>query len=127
MSVYIVSPFVPALPLGSVAAITACWLAIVAISVFVYLPRLHTRALVYTAAVSAGIATSVAQLPMGGDISRLLPALGLLSIAPTLIAIRAGFAIAPRVVASWILAVALLAAILPFAVSHPGYVADHRE
>ena len=127
VSIYIASAFVPTWRVGSVVVITACWVTIAAISVFVYLPRLQTHALVYTASAVAGLAAGIAQMPNGGGLGHVLPALGMLSIAPTLIAIRAGLAIAPRVVTSWILAVSLLAAILPFAVSHPGYVADHRE
>ena len=127
LAVSVAGAFVPSLRVAPAIAITGCWITVAAISVFIYLPRLQTRALVCALSALAALVSQLAQAPGGSGFTHALPMLGLLSIAPTLFAIRTGFAIAPRVITSWILAVSLLAAILPFAVPHPGYVADHRE
>lgn len=56
--------------------------------------------------------------------AQVLPAL--LAAVPAAWSIARGWALVPRVVTSWLLAVALLMGAIPYLVDHPGYVADHR-
>lgn len=107
-------------------AVLSCWVMIATISIFVYWPRYALVAVVAAVSIVAGIVVGVA-LPATGYASNLAQSsLSLLIIAPASAATARGYSVALRVVMSWLLAVSLLAAILPFAVSHPGYVADHR-
>ncbi len=115
-----------ALPLSADAGIFACCSATALLSFAVYWPRLlPQRAVVVVAlagAVVAGLGLGVAPNP-----ARSYPALfGLMTAVPALIAERYNFGIAARVVASWLIAVAVLAAVLPYVIAHPGYVPDHR-
>ena len=55
------------------------------------------------------------------------PMLASLVVVPAMVAVERGYAIVPRVVASWLVAVAVLAALLPYVVAHPGYVPEHRS
>ena len=58
----------------------------------------------------------------------LLPVIAaLLLCLPAQFCVARGWAIAPRVVTSWLLAVALLVGAIPHLIVHPGYVPDHRE
>ncbi len=107
-------------------AIMACWAAVFMLAVGIFWRQPMTR--LATAALSA-IAGAVAgtAIAASAGASPLWPAaLAVIVIVPATIAVDRGYAIAPRVVMSWLVAVALLAALLPQVVSHPGYVADHR-
>lgn len=50
----------------------------------------------------------------------------LLAALPAAWCIARGWAIVPRVITSWLFAVALLMGAIPYLIDHPGYVADHR-
>ena len=97
------------------------WLMIAVLSVFVYWPRLQSPALTVTLAILAGMVGGVATAPRS-----FAPLLAISVVVPSTVAVVRGYAIAPRVVTAWLLAVTMLGAILPYVVAHPGYVADHR-
>jgi hypothetical protein len=107
------------------AAFLACWGSVIVIALFVYWPRqFHPGsavALGLVAGLAAGLVIAAEGTPI--DLLRALPAA--LLVIPAGIAVSRGYAVAPRVVASWLVAVALLAAIIPHVVVHPGYVPDH--
>ena len=97
------------------------WLMIAVFSVFVYWPRRLSFALTATLAILAGMVGGVAIAPQS-----FAPLLAISVVVPSTVAVVRGYAIAPRVVSAWLLAVTMLGAILPYVVAHPGYVADHR-
>ncbi len=95
-------------------------------SLAVYWPGRASRPVVLGLSALTGLVAGLtlataSSLPMG-----YLALLALSTVLPASLAAHNGLGVAPRVVASWLVAVALLAAVLPFATSHPGYVPDHR-
>lgn len=105
----------------------ACWATTVGITACIYLPRPVPASL---ALVLAGVAGAAAGLTVRTesstiDLARALP--GVLTVLPSALAVGFGYRVAPRVVGSWLIAVSLLAAIIPLATVHPGYVPDHME
>ena len=111
----------------STALVTICCLGTIVFVLFIYWPgRLsRTIALVFSAiaGVITGLGTGLMLLPQS-----LFPvmAAGAL-VLPSLLLVERGYAIAIRVVASWLVAIAVLAALLPYLVVHPGYVQEHRQ
>lgn len=106
-----------------------CWSSLIVTAVLVYFPQalqrwpglallLATNGGVWAALVVATQAPAMAALPILGTLALVIPA-GLF--------VSLGWALAVRVVTSWLLAVALLVGAIPYLVVHPGYVADHRE
>jgi hypothetical protein len=105
----------------------ACWLAIVACSASIHLPNARGARAAIVLAVAAGAT--------GGAVAGLAYARMTIAWLP-LIAIAASHAsrvvgrhvpIAPKVVSSWLIAVALLAATLQVLPVTPGYLPDHLE
>lgn len=107
------------------AAFLACWGSVIGIALLVYWPRQFYPGAAVALGVFAGLAAGLVIAAEGApiDLLRALPAT--LLVVPASIAVSRGYAVAPRVVASWLVAVALLAAIIPHVVAHPGYVPDH--
>jgi len=104
----------PALVIAGLVALAA---------VFVPLPHSWTEVLFAgCAGLWAGATIAVAGAPV--DLARALPVVLLVLPSRWLIGLRAGVAV--KVAASWLIAVAILAATLPI-VPTPGYVADHME
>lgn len=83
--------------------------------------RVLSLALALNAGAWTGAAIAVGGVP--GDLARALPAA--LVALPAAWAIDHGGALGVKIVASWLIAVAVLAATLPI-VQTPGYVEDHR-
>ena len=108
-------------------AFLACWGSAVAIAACVYLPWQIPNSLTLTLAATAGVCAGLVITTEGStaDLAEALPAV--LIVLPSALAVRMGHCVAPRVVASWLIAVSLLAAIIPLATVHPGYVPDHME
>jgi VanZ family protein len=108
------------------AAIMACWVAIAMLAIRTYWPgraaRLSTLAISAATGIASGIAIAASVAPS----ALWQPMLASLVVIPATVAVERGYAVAPRVVVSWLVAVAVLAALLPYVVTHPGYVADHR-
>lgn len=117
------------LPIGGwaiEAAFLGCWVSIILIATATYLPRELPAWLVLIAAGDAGIFAGAVIAGEGAraDLLRALPAA--LICLPTIWIAHQGWRIAIRVVSSWLIAIALLAALLPTAPT-PGYQPDHME
>ena len=108
------------------ALFSGCWVSIMLTAALVHLPRgVATRAalaIAVNAGIWAGATIAVAGAPV--DLARALPLVLLVLPSRWLIGRHAGVAV--KVAASWLIAVAILAATLPI-VPTPGYVADHME
>ena len=107
-------------------AIMACWGAVLVLAGLTYWPDPAAQLTNIAIAAIAGIVSGIAIVASATPSSFLQPVLASLLIIPATVAVKRGYAVAPRVVASWLVAVAVLAALLPYVVAHPGYVADHR-
>jgi hypothetical protein len=107
-------------------AIMACWCAVLVLAGLTYWPDPAAQLTNIAIAAIAGIVSGIAIVASATASSFLQPVLASLLIIPATVAVERGYVVAPRVVASWLVAVAVLAALLPYVVAHPGYVADHR-
>ena len=101
-----------------------CWFSVIvtALAVHIKAPAASSIALAANAGLWAGTVTAVAGTPH--DLVRALPTVLLAFPAAWLVANRAGIAI--KVLASWLVAIAILVAALPM-VPTPGYEQDHME
>ena len=110
------------------AAFMGCWISLGLAALAVYWPRplagrrWPTLALALNAGIWAGLVE--ASEGLATPLPRALPAL-LLGL-PAAWCIARGWTIVPRVVTSWFLAAAVLTAMIPLLIVHPGYVPDHR-
>jgi hypothetical protein len=107
-------------------AIMLCWGAVAVLAARTYWPKPSARRTNLAIAAIAGVISGIAIAASATPSSLWQPLLASLVIIPATVAVERGYAVAPRVVASWLVAVALLAALLPYVVAHPGYIADHR-
>ncbi len=102
----------------------ACWLSVIVTAAAVHLPRRVGFRLVLVLAINAGLwagaVVAVAGMPL--DLIRALP-VALLALPAAALA-RGRWGIAVKIVSSWLVAVAILAATLPI-VPTPGYAQDH--
>jgi hypothetical protein len=116
----------PAVP--TAIALNGCWVSLIAGALSVYWPRLAQRSktIPILFSTNAGIWSGLvlAADARGGALIAILASLFLL--LPARFCVRRGWTIAPRIVTSWLLAVALLAGSIPHLIDHPGYVPDHR-
>lgn len=120
----LVSSRVPAGPV-----VNACWFSGLVTGIVIYLPRLLAQRTTATAIV-CGIAALVAGLAIGknGPVAVLLHITAFVALVALAVSVVArGWGLALRVMTSWVLAVALLVGSMPYLVTHPGYVPDHRE
>jgi hypothetical protein len=104
-----------------------CWISVVVTALSVHLPKplplLAVLALAANAGLWSGAVISAAGAPL--DLLKALPFVLICLPASWLIARRLGIAV--KVVASWLIAVSVLAAALPTLTPTPGYVGDHME
>ena len=108
------------------AATIACWGVILIMAILTFWPR-QWPALVIIAVSGAAGFVSGAVIEAAATPLKLWPTMVVvLVVLPATLAVERGYNIVPRVVMSWLLAVAMLAALLPYVVSHPGYIPDHR-
>lgn len=108
-------------------AFFGCWASLVLIAAGIHLPRGVPASLAIGA---GGLAGSFAGLVIAAEGSRadLAVALPLAIVAlPARWIVERGWGIAVKVVSSWLIAVALLAALLPTTTATPGYVPDHMD
>lgn len=107
-------------------AFLGCWASVILLAAAVHLPRGVPLWLALAAAVDAGVWCGAVIAGEGArlDLLRALPAL--LIVLPAGWCVGRGWAIPVKVVASWLIAVALLAALLPTAAT-PGYAPDHMD
>ncbi|MEO6092056.1 MAG: hypothetical protein ABIT04_09635 [Novosphingobium sp.] len=109
-------------------AFAGCWASLVATAACVYWPRIARPermagpVLGANAGLWAGLV--VATEATGLTMLAVLPVMVLM--LPAAWCDRRGWGVAPRVVTSWLLAVALLVGAIPHLVIHPGYEPDHR-
>jgi hypothetical protein len=105
----------------------ACWISIVATSVCVYVSRGLSLCAALLLSLNAGIwAGAVIQLSgSSGDFAKALPCI-LILLPASWVARRYG-TIPAKVVSSWLIAVAVLAATLQLLPVTPGYLPDHLE
>ncbi len=113
-------------PLAPESGLLACWLGVCALAIATWLPTRWTPVVTLAAAAAAGMIAGVALAPVATYTALGSCMLAASLFVPARFAVERGFGIVPRVVASWLFAVAVLAALLPLVVPHPGYVADHR-
>ncbi len=108
------------------ALFVGCWLSVIGTAALVHLKRGLDIDIAMPLALNAGAwaGATIAVAGMGADLAKAMPALLLALPAQWLVAHRGGIAI--KVVASWLVAVAILAATLA-TVPTPGYVQDHME
>lgn len=116
------------LPVAWIEAVfLGCWASIVVTAASVHMPhgpsRLGAMILSFNAGVWLAATTSLAGRPR--DLLISVPC-ALLAFPASLVAARFG-TITLKVVSSWLIAVAMLCAALPFLPVTPGYVADHLE
>jgi hypothetical protein len=104
-----------------------CWLSVAASAATVHLiGRLRPR-WAYAASLNAGL-WSGGVIALGGsrlDLLKAMPCVLVLFPAALVIGLRATIAV--KVVASWLIAIAVLAATLQFLPVTPGYMPDHLD
>lgn len=109
------------------AAFFGVWVATAAAAAAAHLPKgppgIAAIALSAGAGLCAGAAIAAAGTPM--DLIAALPCA--LAFAPAAMCIGAGRSIAIRIAASWLIAIAVLAAALQLLPVTPGYLPDHLE
>ena len=107
---------------------TGCWASLALSALSVYWPRTAQNTawlcLAFAANAGAWAGLVVSTEASGSAVIRVLAVL-LLGI-PAAWCIDRGWTIAPRIVTSWLLAVAILVGAIPHLVVHPGYEPDHN-
>jgi hypothetical protein len=116
------------LPGGALEAVfAACWASVILTAVSVHAPSIRGKGLTLLLAVNAGIWTG-AVIGVAGAPADLLKALPWVLVAfPAARIATTRRAIALKVISSWLIAVAALAALLPFLPVTPGYLPDHLD
>ncbi len=115
------------LPPGSVELVfLGCWTSTALAAVLVHFPRRLRGPVPLLLGVNAGgwAGATVALAGTTLDVVKAAPWLALLLPGAWLVATRRGVAV--KVVSSWLIAIAVLAAVLPI-VPTPGYAPDHME
>jgi hypothetical protein len=114
-------------PRWTEAVFLGCWVSIAVAALAVYLPGGVSTRTAMLLAINTGVSAGaiVAAAGQRSDLALALPC-ALLAL-PAGWLVRSGRPIAAKVAASWLLAVAVLAAALPATVTTPGYEATHRE
>lgn len=115
-------------PVAQDVALAGCWVILAVAALCVFWPRYAQGRTLPVVILCAG-AGLWAGLVLGqpeADSHPAAVATVLLLMLPAAFCVRRGWAIAPRILTSWLLAVALLAGTIPYLVDHPGYVPDHR-
>lgn len=105
----------------------ACWASVIVTALAVHLRRTPPLAAVLAVSANAGLWAGAVIAAAGAplDLVKSLPFVLICLPASWLIARRLGIAV--KVVASWLIAVSVLAAALPTLTPTPGYVGDHME
>ncbi len=107
-------------------AFLGLWASVALTALGVHLPRGPSRALAIVAGANAGLWSGAVVAVSGkpADLLIALPCVAIAFVARPLIA--RGLGIGVKVVASWLIAVAILAALLPLTPT-PGYMPDHMD
>lgn len=115
-------------PVEEDIALIMCWVSLAIAAFCVFWPR-YAQQRIVPVLLFCAMAGSWAGLVLGrpdGVGQAAVVATTLLLTFPAAICVKRGWVIAPRILTSWLLAVALLAGTIPHLVDHPGYVPDHR-
>jgi hypothetical protein len=112
---------------GHAIAFAGCWASLVACAAALHAPRVRLARCALALSVNAGAWAGAALAVTHA--SRELPVAlsGALAVLPAAWLVGRRTAIVPKVVASWLVAVALLAATLQCLPVTPGYLPDHLE
>jgi hypothetical protein len=119
--------FVP-LPGGALEGVFAgCWASVILTAASVHAGSILGKGLALFLAVNAGIWTGavIGMAGAPGDLVKALP--WVLAAFPAARIATTRRAIALKIVSSWLIAVAALAALLPFLPATPGYLPDHLD
>jgi hypothetical protein len=114
--------------LPSGVAFTGCWVSLALAALSVYWPRIAqgTAWLCLVFAADAGLWAGLV-VSTEAPWSAMLQVLAVLLLGvPAAACIDRGWTIVPRIVTSWLLAVAILVGAIPHLVVHPGYEPDHN-
>jgi hypothetical protein len=103
-----------------------CWLSVIGSALLLVRPARWPAVLIFVIAANAGLWAGAVTSVAGGarDLAIALPFV--LLLLPGRLAVERGWGIAPKVLASWLTAVAILATMVSFTPT-PGYVPDHME
>ncbi|OBX19814.1 hypothetical protein A9995_04445 [Erythrobacter sp. QSSC1-22B] len=116
-------------PVPADIALAGCWISVAIASLGVFWPR-YPQLLVAGSLLFSAFAGLCAGLVLGqpdaGSHPLTVLAILPLVLAPAMLCIGRGWDIAPRILTSWLLSVAMLVGAIPYLVDHPGYVPDHR-
>ena len=104
----------------------ACWLSVIACALLLVRPEQWSASLIFVVAVNAGLWAGAVTSVAGGasDLAIALPCV--LLLLPGRLVVKRGWGIGPKVLASWLTAVAILATMVSLTPT-PGYVSDHME
>ncbi|CAN5444811.1 hypothetical protein BH10PSE5_BH10PSE5_12190 [soil metagenome] len=104
-----------------------CWISVVLSAAAVHLPRGLNQPTALLLALNAGVWAGTIIAVAGGplDLAKALP--WVLLALPGAWLVSRGWGLGIKVVSSWLIAVAILAATLPTTTPTPGYAADHME
>jgi hypothetical protein len=104
-----------------------CWASIAVTAAVVHIPRGPRTAGALALAFNAGLWASAVVALSGSRLDLVAAAPCALLVVPAswLVAWRASIAV--KVASSWLIAIAVLAAVLPFLPVTPGYMPDHLE
>lgn len=109
------------------AAFLGCWISTAATAAAVHLPRGPGLVGGILFSLNAGL-WAKAVVALSGTPLDLLAALAMVVlILPAAWLVARGASIAVKVASSWLIAIAILAAVLPFLPVTPGYLPDHLE
>ncbi|MGO4701424.1 hypothetical protein [Dyella sp. 2RAB6] len=116
------------LPRAAIDLVFLCgWLSVIACAATVHLRSGLPSPLALLLAIDAG-AWSGAMIAFEGRWLHLPAAwLCMLALVPAALAVRWRLPIAAKVISSWLIAIAVLAAALPYLPVTPGYLPDHLE
>lgn len=109
------------------AVFLASWISVIACAAAVHLPRGVPATAAALLSVDAGLCAGMLIALEGRAFDLPLALCGSLALVPATLAVRRRLAIAARVASSWLIAIAVLAAALPYLPVTPGYLPDHLE
>ena len=104
-----------------------CWISVIATAATVYLGRRMNALAALVLSVNAGLWASAVIRLSGSPLDAIKALPWLLTLWPASWAMNRYGSIPSRVVSSWLVAIAALAAVLQFLPVTPGYLPDHLE
>ena len=119
--------FAPVEPRWTDAVFLGCWVSVAVAALAVYLPGGVSLRTALLLAVNTGVAAGAVTAVRGEPEDMLVALPCTMVVLPATWLVLSGRSIVVKVAASWLLAVALLAAALPAVVETPGYAPDHME